>query len=225
MKKILLFTLVLVLLLGFSVQALASGEIRVYVDGEEVDFPDQQPYVDENDRTLVPVRFVSQALGANVDWNEKKLEVDVQLPVKNKDIKLWIGKKEYTLNGTSQLMDTKAIITDQDRTMVPLRFVSEGLGAVVKWEIVKGNGIVHNFTLDQTDEEIKAIMDKVRSEIEGEEPKYSQEELQKYADEELVDSEMKLFKRGDDSKVDLSLAILMHKPLEPQWDDVEKLLF
>ena len=41
----------------------------VRVNGEIVDFPDGQPYVDENNRTMIPVRFVSEELGAKVTWN------------------------------------------------------------------------------------------------------------------------------------------------------------
>lgn len=40
----------------------------VTLDGNEVCFPDVNPFIDERDKVLVPIRFVSEALGATVDW-------------------------------------------------------------------------------------------------------------------------------------------------------------
>ena len=146
----------------------SQNPIRVYVDGNLVYFPDQQPYIDENDRTLVPVRFVSEALGAEVDWIGARQEVDIKHEAKDKHVLLWVGKRDYTVNGVTARMDTQAVLTDQARVMVPLRFVSEALGADVRWEVIAGNGTVFTFTLGQSDDEIKAIIDRVRAEIEKE---------------------------------------------------------
>jgi len=147
--------------------------VRVYVDGNLVYFPDQKPYIDKNNRTLVPVRFVSESLGATVDWNGAKQEVLVNHEANEKLVHLWVGKRDYTINGKAAQMDTQAVLTDKARVMVPLRFVSEALGAEVKWEVVLGNDIVHTFTLGQTDEEIAEIMKKVREEIEAESKGYN----------------------------------------------------
>ena len=72
LKRILLFSLyTLAVLLTFGhhncVFADTSG-VGVYIDGTAVDFPDVKPYI-SNDRTFVPVRFISEQLGASVDWN------------------------------------------------------------------------------------------------------------------------------------------------------------
>ncbi len=169
-KQLILSVCVLLVLCVFTALGQAAGDqkILVYVDGKKVAFPDQQPYIDSNNRTMVPVRFVSETLGAEVDWNSKAKEVSVKDEVKQKDIKLWVNKKNYTLNGQNKTMETSAVLTKQARVVVPLRFVSEGLGAVVKWEVVLGNGVVHNFTLGQSEEEIEAIMDEIRQEIKKE---------------------------------------------------------
>jgi hypothetical protein len=169
-KQLILSVCVLLVLCVFTALGQAAGDqkILVYVDGKKVAFPDQQPYIDSNNRTMVPVRFVSETLGAKVDWNSKAKEVSVKDEAKQKDIKLWVNKKNYTLNGETKTMDTSAVLTKQARVMVPLRFVSEGLGAVVKWEVILGNGVVHNFTLGQSEAEIQAIMEQIRKEIQGE---------------------------------------------------------
>ena len=167
-QRLITLVALLLVLCVFSVSSQADQKILVYVDGKKVAFPDQQPYIDSNNRTMVPVRFVSETLGAKVDWNSKAKEVSVKDEAKQKDIKLWVNKKNYVLNGETKTMDTSAVLTKQARVMVPLRFVSEGLGAVVKWEVILGNGVVHNFTLGQSEAEIQAIMEQIRKEIQTE---------------------------------------------------------
>jgi hypothetical protein len=159
------------ILLSFCLFSISSAavdqKILIYVDGKKVSFPDQQPIINKDNRTLVPVRFVSETLGAKVGWNSKNKEVQINHEAKQKDIKLWVNKKNYTVNGESKTMDTKAELTKKSRVIVPLRFVSEGLGADVRWEVVLNNNVVHTFTLDQTEEEIKEIMEQVKKEIQG----------------------------------------------------------
>jgi hypothetical protein len=77
------------------------------------------------------VRFVSEALGAKVEWNQDKQEVTI----KDNDtiINLSIGSNDIFINGEAEKMDTKAIIKE-DRTFVPLRFVSEALDCNVTWD-------------------------------------------------------------------------------------------
>lgn len=106
----------------------ASG-IRVYVNDAEVGFPDAQPYI-KNDRTLVPVRFVSEQLGAQVSWDEKSKQVTIEKD--GKKIILRIGSKEVLINGNKVALDVPAEIKNE-RTMVPLRFISEAFGANVDW--------------------------------------------------------------------------------------------
>jgi hypothetical protein len=142
---------------------MAQTKVLVYVDGKKVDFPDQQPYIDSNNRTMVPVRFVSEALGAKVTWDGVARKVGIDR--NNKNIVLTINQRIYLINGSTQTMDTEAVITTLGRTMVPVRFVAEGLGAVVRWDVVGANGVVHNFTLGQSEAEINNIMQKVRDNL------------------------------------------------------------
>jgi hypothetical protein len=114
-----------------SLQVSAELPLRVVVNGDKVNFPDAQPFIDENGRTQVPVRFVSEALGANVEWDGTTKKVSVNL--NSRKVILTIGKKEYVVNNQSYQMDTVALLMES-RTFVPLRFVSEALGATVIWE-------------------------------------------------------------------------------------------
>lgn len=89
----------------------------------------------KNGRTLLPIRYVGNALGATVDWNEANQKVTLSLG--SKKIELWIGKSQAKVNGVSKLIDpdnsqvTPIIVSG--RTMLPIRFISENLGCQVKW--------------------------------------------------------------------------------------------
>lgn len=109
-----------------------SNEFNVKYNGDTVKFPDAQPYVDANNRTLVPVRFVSETMGADVKWN-----ADTRTAVIAKGdttVKVTIGNKSLAVakNGTESAvaMDTEAVLKD-GRTFVPVRYVAEALGAWV----------------------------------------------------------------------------------------------
>ena len=132
MKKIVLFiTVSVIMLMALTTTSFAQLPLRVVVNGDRVNFPDAEPFIDDNGRTQIPVRFVSEALGAEVGWEGSTKTVTISQG--DKEIKIVIGKKDYTINGEKSLMDTEALLKE-DRTFVPIRFVSEGLGAKVDWD-------------------------------------------------------------------------------------------
>jgi len=93
------------------------------------------PPVIKNGRTLVPIRAIIEALGGTVGWDGTTRKATVTLG--KKTIALWIGKNAATVNGVSTLIDsTNAKVVPEiinGRTMLPLRFVTENLGATVGW--------------------------------------------------------------------------------------------
>lgn len=109
----------------------ASTGVAVFVNGEYVAFPDQKPFVNKDGRTMVPVRFVAEELGAKVAWDQAAQKVIITR--KDKAVVLWINQANYTVNGAKKSMDTKPVLVNK-RTMVPLRFISEALGAQVQWD-------------------------------------------------------------------------------------------
>ena len=63
--------LLIVVMMAMCVNVSAQMDVKVTLDGNEIFFPDAKPFIDERDRVLVPIRFVSEALGALVDWENE----------------------------------------------------------------------------------------------------------------------------------------------------------
>ncbi|MCH5188240.1 MAG: hypothetical protein J1F63_07525, partial [Oscillospiraceae bacterium] len=101
---------------------------------------DAAPYI-ENGRTLVPLRFIAEALGAKVDYADGVVTVEIA----DRAVVMPIGSEEYTINGESRTMETAPVILS-GRTMVPVRAVSEALGMVVDW-----NGETRTITVKRGD--------------------------------------------------------------------------
>ena len=108
-----------------------DSEIEILVDDEKIELLDQKPYINEDGRVQVPVRFVTKALGAEVKWNADEEKVKIEKDDNN--LSLQIGSSKYTLNGEEVEMDTAPKILGENRTVVPLRFISEELGENVDW--------------------------------------------------------------------------------------------
>jgi hypothetical protein len=93
----------------------------------------------EDDRTLVPVRFISESLGAAVAWDGKTGTIGISLADRKVSMKL--GSKTLTANGKEMQMDVPARSTN-DRTLIPLRSIVEALGKKVFYDrglIIIGN--------------------------------------------------------------------------------------
>ena len=90
---------------------------------------DNWPYL-RGDRTFVSVRFIAEALGAQVGWVDEKKMVVVDDGYNY--IELFIGSNEYYVNAEKQTMDVAPEINN-GRTMVPYRFLAENLRCSVDW--------------------------------------------------------------------------------------------
>lgn len=106
-------------------------DIRIEVNDKLVPTPDAKPYIDTaSQRTMVPIRFVSEALGAKVSWNAAAQTVTVTEG--KASFTLTINKNIVDVAGKKVTLDAKPVIK-KSRTFVPLRFVSESMGAKVGW--------------------------------------------------------------------------------------------
>ena len=108
--------------------------IAVYVNGQAMAIDpanDGSVYIDENGRTIVPLRALAGALGIVVEWDSEKQTITIPNGPKG-TVVFTIGSKEYSMEGTVKTMDTTAVSLPPGRTHVPLRFVAESLGAQVE---------------------------------------------------------------------------------------------
>ena len=104
-------------------------EVSVLVNGRPLQ-SDVPSFINGDDRTMVTLRAIAEALGAKVDWDEATQTITITLG--DKVVKLVIGQNSYTVNGQEHPMDTAAAVSN-GRTVVPARVIGEALGAKVGW--------------------------------------------------------------------------------------------
>lgn len=109
-------------------QIQVAEDIHITVDGKELQ-SDVVPVM-ENDRVLVPMRTIFEALGAKVEWDEETQTVTAEkgwteIQITLNESKMRKNEKEYELDTTACMIN--------DRTMVPVRAVSEAFDAKVEW--------------------------------------------------------------------------------------------
>lgn len=104
----------------------SKNEITIIVNGNEIT-PENPPYV-EKGRTMVPLRFISEALGEEVKWEKSTKSIIIG---DNKAV-LTLDSNEIIANGERKTIDCPATLKNS-RTFVPLRAVSEILGAKIDW--------------------------------------------------------------------------------------------
>lgn len=98
-----------------------------------------QPAVSVNDRTLVPMRAIFEALGAEVEWNENTQTVTGTK--NNMTVSITINEKNILINEEKNEIDVPAQLIN-NRTMVPVRAVSEAFDCIVKWNGMKNCVII-----------------------------------------------------------------------------------
>lgn len=129
MKKI-LSLIIAVSILIIPIGAYCGGDITVTLDGKEIAF-DVPPQIIDG-RTLVPMRAIFEALGAEVEWDGETQTITAR-DKKMTTVKMVIGEKNIYTNLQSVELDVPPMIIEE-RTLVPVRAVSESLDCDVLWE-------------------------------------------------------------------------------------------
>lgn len=113
---------------------LANSDIRLWMKGEIIK-SDVAPYISE-DRTMVPIRVISENLGKVVTWNNDDKKVTIK-DEKGNEFSLVINEKfmeDISSNVYRKIeLDAPAVIKD-DRTFVPIRAIAEAFGEKVHWD-------------------------------------------------------------------------------------------
>lgn len=106
------------------------GNEHCYVNDEDFLLKGIAPYI-KNGRVMVPIRFVSEALGFSVEWDQVFKIVSIN--VDSRKIRLQVNNKTADLFGKVYMLDAPPEIIN-NTTFVPLRFISENFGASVTWD-------------------------------------------------------------------------------------------
>ena len=117
---------------------LAIGSDKLYKGEEEVTLDVPAQII--GDRTMVPLRAIFEALGADVLWNAENRSITSTLG--DVTIVITIDRKVMYKNGAEVLLDVPAQIVS-DRTLVPVRAISESFGYKVDWD-AKTHGVTIN---------------------------------------------------------------------------------
>ena len=127
MKKLLLSLPALILV--SSISTINAEDITVKVNGEAVSF--DQPPIIQDERTLVPLRAIFEAMGASVEWDQETQTVTASRS--SDTVSLTIGSSTLYKNDEVIMLDVPAQIVNE-RTLVPARAVAESFSAFVDWD-------------------------------------------------------------------------------------------
>ena len=129
-KKIAMLLSALILSCSFlTAQPAQAQDIIVTIDDEQLQ-TDQAPII-QNGRTLVPLRSIFEALGAEVSWYQSSGSIYCYR--NDASLSLTVNDHYAYINGSQVYIDQPPIIVN-NRTLVPVRVVSEALGATVVWD-------------------------------------------------------------------------------------------
>ncbi len=147
MKKILSVFITAALLMTSFTAAYCENDIVVLLDGREIEF-DVPPQI-INDRTLVPMRAIFEALGADVSWDGDRKSItavkdDITIKMAIGSEEMYIGSSYITLDAPPQIID--------DRTLVPARAVAESFDCDVLWEDDTRSVIISSHKSDISDD-------------------------------------------------------------------------
>lgn len=170
------FALSMAMMMSLSSYAMAQGSnVQIRVRGARKNVAtanvevngfnlasDYAPYVDRN-RTFVPIRELTELMGADVKWDQGTKSVRIKL--RDQDVKLKINSSVVYVNNKKMQMDkastprlTEYVHQNGDcKTMVPLRFLSENLGFDVEWNNSKRVASISNGVVQAPKEEVKPI--------------------------------------------------------------------
>ncbi len=128
---------------GLVVAPVSAASVSVIVNGQRVSF--DQPPIERAGRVFVPLRGVFERLGASVVYANGVINATGN----GRNISLNIGSTKATVNGQTQMLDVAPFLVGS-RTLVPLRFVAQALGAAVDWNnntstvTITGSGASNN---------------------------------------------------------------------------------
>ena len=128
-NKLICMLLTMVMLFAMVTPVMAGEDIAIRLDDKFLNFEVKPQIV--NDRTMVPLRPILEALNATIEWDDTTKTVTSTKG--NTTIKLTMNDPVMYVNGVAKTLDSPACLI-QDRTLVPARAISEAFGISVGWD-------------------------------------------------------------------------------------------
>jgi len=143
---------------GAAGAASASVEVKVQIGNPEVTINEQtiqvaKPYL-SNNVTLVPLRVITSAFGAEVKWDEKTNSIS--LGYENQTIELTIGKKSVSVDGVTSTLEAAPELS-ANTTMVPLRFITQTFGATVDFDAATSTITIRKGAAAEAGEDLQIV--------------------------------------------------------------------
>lgn len=123
---------------------LRAGDPTVKINGSEILLATAPKIIGNS--IYVPLRFIGNQLGAEVQWLQQEKSVNVQTPEMN--IQLWMDQKKAMVNGKEILLETPPVNV-KGTSLVPLRFVSENLGIAISYNPVNKEVTLLSRTIEE----------------------------------------------------------------------------
>lgn len=104
-------------------------QTQYWLDGSKKQL--EQPPIIQNGRTLVPLRFVTEVYGGDIEWDGEDKSIHIEY--RGNDIEMHVGDTTAYVNGQAVQLDVPPVIIS-GRTLVPVRFISESLNMTVSYD-------------------------------------------------------------------------------------------
>lgn len=129
---------------GTGTIILTLGNPMMMVNGvsKEIDPGQCTVPVIVDQRTFIPIRAVIEEIGGTVGWDQTEQKVTITLG--SNTVELWIDNTVIRVNGDQESMDVAPFVSDTNRTMLPVRFVTENLGLTVDWNSADQTVTIHS---------------------------------------------------------------------------------
>lgn len=158
-KIVVAVCMMVVLLFGMVDQAEAAeikadsivlymGETEMYAGDKAVSLGNSVPVMN-NGRVYVPLRAIAESFGAKIEYDKKT--GDITLTQNGKTVIMNTKASAFSVNGELRWMDVAPYINSQSRTMVPVRFISDGLGYEINLT-TNDRGKVVSLAIDRVDQ-------------------------------------------------------------------------
>lgn len=187
MKKLKKVTLMLAMSLTMITSSVFAQNVKITLNGNEVK-TDVAPFIKEN-RTLVPIRFISEALEYDVKWDNENRTVTINN--NNKNMVLTINNKNINVDGQSKTTDVAPALYN-NRTYVPIRFISENFGINVDWDNENRTVVLENNKYSNLSKEENEYLNTISNYTKITEDKFNEiksyffENASKYSNDEIV---------------------------------------